>query len=96
MKNDIITIGVAPIRRGNSSPDFDPILAGKKKDEILGKIKTFLPGKIKIVDIDDIVDGGMLWSGKDLDAVAEKLTAAKIDGLFLLTATLVKRIWAED
>lgn len=73
-RHDFI-LGYAPTRRDVFSKED----ALKYKNIILEKIKKF---NIKIVDIEDVNDEGLLFSGEDVSSVVKKFKEAKIDAVF--------------
>jgi L-fucose isomerase-like protein len=72
---DKVKLGFAPTRRSIfSAPDALKYRAlTRARLEELG---------VDIVDIDDINAEGLLYADQDLNAIAEKFRAAKVDGLF--------------
>ena len=69
-------IGFAPTRRGKS----DTAIAGRYRNLILEKIKQF---DVEIVDIDWLNEEGLLYDYHQVEKVADRFKAEKIDGLFL-------------
>ena len=74
-----ITLGYVPIRRDF----FPPAAAIGIKDEVYNRFKSITDklGDIDLIDIDDIVDGGILWHLDDVQKVVDKFTAAKVDAV---------------
>ena len=75
MQQPIITLGYAPTRRSIFSAPDAIKYRGLTKDRLqeLG---------IKIVDIDDINEEGLLYDDNDIAAISEKFKAAGVDGVF--------------
>ena len=74
-----ITLGYVPIRRDF----FPPAAAIGIKDEVYNRFKSITDklGDIDLIDIDDIVEGGILWHLDDVQKVVDKFTAAKVDAV---------------
>lgn len=71
-----IKIGVVSTRRNVFSKEE----AGRFKNIILKELGKF---DADFVDINDINEEGLLFDGKDVGPVVEKMSAHKVDGLFL-------------
>lgn len=74
-----IVIGFAPTRRGI----FSAPAAMQYADNTRKKLKDM---GVKFADIDDISSDGLLHNEEDEIKIAEKFTAEKVDGLFLMHA----------
>ena len=74
-----IVLGYIPIRRDA----FPPAPAIGIKDSVEKRFREILDklGDVELVTIDDVVDGGILWGLQDVQAVIDKMTAAKVDAL---------------
>ena len=72
-----ITLGYVPIRRDF----FPPAAAIGIKDEVYNRFRSITDklGDIDLIDIDDIVEGGILWHLDDVQKVVDKFTAAGPD-----------------
>src|SRR5664280_911107 len=71
-----IKIGVVSTRRNV----FSKKEARKFKDSILKELKKF---DVKIVDIEDINDEGLLFDEKDIPKIVAKMKKHAVDGLFI-------------
>ena len=75
-----VVLGYVPIRRDS----FPVPTAATLRDAIKKAVFPIFESidDLVIVDIDDIVDDGMLWSHKDVGRVVDKLRAARVDAVF--------------
>lgn len=78
MKKPTIVLGVAPTKRGFLSMEE----AKRQKDKFMAVIRQIQPDVVKIVDIDDQCENGILYQTDKIDAVVEKFRDARIDALF--------------
>ena len=78
MYKDKITIGLMPTRR----PVFKIETAREEYDVIMPIIRRQMSKYVNFVDIDDICEQGMAAFQTDIEKVADKFRAAKIDALF--------------
>jgi len=76
MMNYKVKLGFAPTRRGAAFVNPDAL---KYKKLIQDKLVSW---QIDFADLDDLNDEGMLRCPDDVDAVIEKLSAAKVDCVF--------------
>lgn len=74
-----ITLGVAPTKRSFLSMEE----AKRQKDRFMAVIRSIRPDIVKIVDIDDICENGIMYRTTDTDKVIGKLRRAGIDALFI-------------
>ena len=73
-----IRLGVAPTKRGFLSMEE----AKRQKDKFMAVIRSILPDKVEIIDIDDLCENGILFQTDKIPAVVEKFRRANIDALF--------------
>ena len=78
MAMDKIRLGVAPTKRAFLSMEE----AKRQKDKFMAVIRSILPDKVEIIDIDDLCENGILFQTDKIPAVVEKFRAANIDALF--------------
>lgn len=78
MKKPTIILGVAPTKRGFLSMEE----AKRQKDKFMAVIRGIKPDVVKIVDIDDLCENGILFQTDKISAVVEKFRDARIDALF--------------
>ena len=72
-----IKLGIAPTRRFCFSKED----AHRFKDIVLEKMRSC--GSIEVVDIEDVNEEGLLYdSVEDIETIADKFIAAKVDALF--------------
>lgn len=79
MSKPTVVLGVAPTKRGFLSMEE----AKRQKDKFMAVIRAVKPGFVKIVDIDDICENGILFETDKISPVVEKFKDARIDALFL-------------
>ena len=79
MSKPIVRLGVAPTKRGFLSMEE----AKRQKDKFMAVVRAVKPGFVKIVDIDDICENGILFETDKISPVVEKFKDARIDALFL-------------
>ena len=77
--SNIITIGVAPVKRSFLSMDA----AKEQKDKFMGIIRGLKPDLLKFVDIDDLCENGIAWDTAVVPKVIDKFKDARIDALFV-------------
>lgn len=75
----MVKIGVVPLKRGHT--DLEPAL--KQKKLIRDKIKEIKQPQVKLIEIEDVTEKGILYQKKDLKPVTAKLKNEEIDGLFV-------------
>ena len=73
-----IRLGVAPTKRGFLSMEE----AKYQKDKFMAVIRSIVPDKVDIIDIDDICENGILFQTDKIPAVVDKFRKANIDALF--------------
>lgn len=73
-----IRLGVAPTKRGFLSMEE----AKRQKDKFMAVIRSILPDKVEIIDIDDLCENGILFQTAKIPAVVDKFRKANIDALF--------------
>lgn len=73
-----IRLGVAPTKRGFLSMEE----AKRQKDKFMAVIRSILPDKVEIIDIDDLCENGILFQTDKIPAVVDKFRKANIDALF--------------
>lgn len=73
-----IRLGVAPTKRGFLSMEE----AKRQKDKFMAVIRSILPDKVEIIDIDDLCENGILFQTDLIPAVVDKFRKANIDALF--------------
>lgn len=78
MKKPEIILGVAPTKRGFLSMEE----AKRQKDKFMAVIRGIHPDVVKIVDIDDICENGIICKTDDIPAAVAKFKDARIDALF--------------
>lgn len=80
VKNDTIILGYVPVRR-DMFPDKPAVMMNEK---IRARVKAICEtlGDIELVDIADVVDGGLLWCKDDVEPVIEYLRSKKVDAVF--------------
>lgn len=79
MHNPTIVLGVAPTKRGFLSMEE----AKRQKDRFMAVICTVKPEVVKLIDIDDICENGILFQPDKISPVVEKFKDARIDALCL-------------
>ena len=79
MSKPTVVLGVAPTKRGFLSMEE----AKRQKDKFMAVVRAVKPGFVKIVDIDDICENGILFETDKISPVVEKFKDARIDALFL-------------
>ncbi|MDR2078849.1 MAG: hypothetical protein LBP74_03895 [Treponema sp.] len=79
MLNKTIVLGVTPVKRAFLSLD----VAKAEKKKIMEVIRGIYPGVVKIVDIDDVVPDGIVFTADAAARSVEKLKAAGINALFI-------------
>ena len=75
MKKPTIIMAVAPTKRGFLSMEE----AKRQKDKFMAVIRGIKPDVVKIVDIDDLCENGILFQTDKISAVVEKFRDARID-----------------
>ena len=73
-----IILGVVPTKRGFLSMEE----AKRQKDRFMAVIRSIHSDVVEIVDIDDLVENGILFETQHISEVVEKMRAANIDALF--------------
>ena len=79
MYKEILTLGVAPTKRGFLSMDE----AKRQKDRFMKVIRTVNSDMVKIIDLDDVTENGIMQDMKLVPAAVDKFYNAKIDALFI-------------
>lgn len=79
MNKPTVVLGVAPTKRGFLSMEE----AKRQKDKFMAAIRAVEPESVRIVDIDDICENGILFERDKISPVVEKFKDARIDALFL-------------
>ena len=74
-----VVLGVVPVKRGFLSMEE----ARRQKDKFMKVIRGVKPEAVKIVDVDDLSENGIMWELDKVPAVIEKLKANSIDALFI-------------
>ncbi|MDD3244056.1 MAG: fucose isomerase [Eubacteriales bacterium] len=78
MKKNLV-VGVVPIKRTFT----DMVSAVEQKNLFQARLKEITPAEVTLVDIEDVAENGILREYSQLDAVAAKLKANKVDALFM-------------
>jgi L-fucose isomerase-like protein len=79
MLNKTIVLGVTPVKRAFLSLD----VAKAEKAKFMGVIQGIYPGVVKIVDVDDVVPDGIVYTADAAAKAIGKLKAAGINALFI-------------
>ena len=79
MYKEILTLGVAPTKRGFLSMEE----AKRQKDRFMKVVNSINSNMVKIVDLDDITENGIMFDMKKVPAAVDKFYQAKIDALFI-------------
>jgi L-fucose isomerase and related proteins len=79
MYKEILTLGVAPTKRSFLSMEE----AQRQKDRFMKVVRSVKPEAVRIVDLEDTCENGILWNAADVPQAVEKFRAAKIDALFI-------------
>lgn len=74
-----LILGVVPVKRSFLSMEE----AVRQKNKFMSVIRRVKPELVEIVDVDDIVEQGILYEADKVPAVVDKLKKAGIDALFL-------------
>lgn len=74
-----VVLGVVPVKRGFLSMEE----ARRQKDKFMKVIRGVKPEAVKIIDVDDLSENGIMWELDKVPAVIEKLKANSIDALFI-------------
>ena len=74
-----LILGVVPVKRSFLSMEE----AVRQKNKFMAVIRRVKPELVEIVDVDDIVEQGILYEADKVPAVVDKLKKAGIDALFL-------------
>ena len=80
MENYTITLGYVPVRR-DMFPDKPAAMMNQKIQVRIKEICEKL-GDIELIDIGEVVEGGLLWCKDDVNVVIEYLKAKKVDAVF--------------
>ena len=74
-----IVLGLVPVRRDMFPPE--PAIA--LKDRVVKRFEEMAEsnGDIRLVTIDAVVDGGMLWDLRDVEKVVDLFRAEKVDAI---------------
>ena len=80
MENYTITLGYVPVRR-DMFPDKPAAMMNQKIQVRIKEICEKL-GDIELIDIGEVVEGGLLWYKDDVNVVIEYLKAKKVDAVF--------------
>ena len=80
MENYTITLGYVPVRR-DMFPDKPAAMMNQKIQVRIKEICEKL-GDIELIDIGEVVEGGLLWCKDDVNVVIEYLKAKKVDGCY--------------
>ena len=75
----MIVLGMVPVRRDMFPPE--PSIA--LKDRVVKRFEEMAEsnGDIRLVTIDAVVDGGMLWDLRDVGKVVDLFRAEKVDAI---------------
>jgi L-fucose isomerase-like protein len=76
---EIITLGVAPVKRSFLSMEA----AKEQKDQFMAVIRNLKPDLLKIVDIDDLCENGIASQADVVPRAVKKFKDAGIDALFV-------------
>lgn len=74
-----VVLGVVPVKRGFLSMEE----ALRQKERFMKVIGSIKPGMVKIIDVDDLCENGIMWELKKVPSVVSKLKEAGIDALFI-------------
>ncbi len=74
-----LTLGVVPIKRGGTNMEE----AVEQKELILKKVYELCPAPVRLVDMEGVLENGILWSYDQLAAAEDTLRAEGVDALFL-------------
>jgi L-fucose isomerase-like protein len=80
MAHASVRIAIVPQKRGRSKRDS---VAGRKR-RALEYFSQIAGDTVEFVDVDSVVDGGMVQDDSDVAPVVRFLTEQKVDGVFLL------------
>ena len=80
MDSYTITLGYVPTRRDMFPGQPAAAMNGKIRERINALCKRL--GDIELVDIADVVEGGLLWSLNDVAPVVDYLRSKKVDAVF--------------
>ncbi|MDR3085609.1 MAG: hypothetical protein LBU47_04765, partial [Christensenellaceae bacterium] len=75
----LVKIGVVPIKRGGTNMES----AVQQKKLFLKKLEEITPKSVALVDMEGVLENGILWAYDQLGAAKAKLDAEKVDALFL-------------
>jgi L-fucose isomerase-like protein len=79
MVNKTVVLGVTPVKRAFLSLD----VAKAEKAKFMGIIKEIYPEVVKIVDVDDVVPDGIVYTADAAAKAIAKLKSAGINALFI-------------
>ncbi|MCL1830422.1 MAG: fucose isomerase [Oscillospiraceae bacterium] len=79
MYKEVLSLGVAPTKRGFLSMEE----AKRQKDRFMKVVRSFESDTLKIVDLDDIAENGIMYEMSKVPLAVEKFHLAKIDALFV-------------
>ncbi len=74
-----LTLGVVPIKRTGTNMQ----VAVEQKELILAKLAEITPPEVRLVNMEGVLDNGILYDSPQLDAAEEKLRAEKVDAIFV-------------
>ncbi len=78
MYKEILTLGVAPTKRGFLSMEE----AKRQKDRFMKVVRSINSDMVRIVDLDDICENGIMWDMKLVPAAVDKFYKEKVDAIF--------------
>ena len=78
MYKEILTLGVAPTKRGFLSMEE----AKRQKDRFMKVVKSVNSDIVKVVDLDDVTENGIMSDMKLVPKAVDKFYGAKVDALF--------------
>ena len=79
MFSKTIVLGVVPVKRAF----LDINEAKRQKEKFMGVIKGIKPEVVKIVDVDDVVPDGIVFTADAAAKAIDKLKGAGINALFI-------------
>jgi L-fucose isomerase-like protein len=74
-----LVLGILPVKRSFLSLD----VAAEEKEKLYKTIAGIKGNAVKLVDIDDVCERGVLFKPEDVDSVVNKFRMAEIDALFI-------------
>lgn len=79
MYKETLIIGVVPTKRSFLSKEE----AKRQKDTFMNVIRNIKPQTVKLIDVDNLCESGIMWDITKVPMVIDKFRDAKIDALFI-------------